>query len=181
MLKANFADGSNLPFGTEVTNSQGEFVGYVGQSSVLYIKSDQLPQSLNVKLNTGGKTECVIQQPEHTLNLNRNICHSRENSMNKLTLVFYYYQLVQWVNLFMPTANPKLRLLHLVCIMIYLLILMVLQRQSQKQIKLLSREHLLTCGYPGFILSNVIGIASPFKGRVAMIGFNGGKQLFRLP
>ncbi|MFW0002252.1 MAG: fimbria/pilus outer membrane usher protein [Arsenophonus endosymbiont of Dermacentor nuttalli] len=30
MLKANFADGSNLPFGTEVTNSQGEFVGYVG-------------------------------------------------------------------------------------------------------------------------------------------------------
>ncbi|MFS1563298.1 MAG: FimD/PapC C-terminal domain-containing protein [Candidatus Arsenophonus phytopathogenicus] len=74
MLKATFADGSNLPFGSEVTDSQGEFVGHVGQSSVLYIKSDQLPQSLNVKLNIEGKTECTIQQPIHTLNINRNIC-----------------------------------------------------------------------------------------------------------
>jgi outer membrane usher protein len=74
MLKATFADGSYLPFGTEVTDSQGEFVGHVGQSSVLYIKSDQLPQSLNVKLNIDGKTECIIQQPVDTLNLKRNIC-----------------------------------------------------------------------------------------------------------
>ncbi|HGJ5863713.1 MAG TPA: FimD/PapC C-terminal domain-containing protein [Arsenophonus nasoniae] len=74
MLKATFADGSHLPFGTEVTDSQGEFVGHVGQSSVLYIKSDQLPQSLNVKLNIDGKTECIIQQPVDTLYLNRNIC-----------------------------------------------------------------------------------------------------------
>lgn len=33
-----------------------------------------------------------------------------------------------------------------------------------------------TCSSPGILLPNVIGIASPFNGRTATIGFNGGKQ-----
>ncbi|WGO83523.1 fimbrial protein [Arsenophonus apicola] len=33
-----------------------------------------------------------------------------------------------------------------------------------------------TCSSPGILLPNVIGIASPFNGRTAIIGFNGGKQ-----
>ncbi|MNI76650.1 Outer membrane usher protein FimD precursor [compost metagenome] len=59
-LTASFPDGKPLPFGTEVVDQNGRAVGYVGQASVLYVKSEQPPKRLDVKLNRADANSCVI-------------------------------------------------------------------------------------------------------------------------
>ncbi|SPZ52632.1 Heat shock protein E [Serratia quinivorans] len=59
-LNATFLDGTPLPFGAEVIDQSGGSVGYVGQASVLYVKSEQVPERLEVKLNRGDAGNCVI-------------------------------------------------------------------------------------------------------------------------
>ena len=74
LLRASLANGDSLPFGTEVTDNQQQSIGYVGQSGVLYLKGEQLPSSLHIKLGPNGKNECVINNPINTMTKNRNFC-----------------------------------------------------------------------------------------------------------
>lgn len=72
VLHATRADGKPLPFGTEVLDEHGGSVGYVGQASVLYIRAEQPPRTLNVHLR-GGK--CEISSPAWGLNSPSSVCH----------------------------------------------------------------------------------------------------------
>lgn len=72
ILRGEKTDGHSLPFGTEVVDPQQQSIGYVGQSGVLYLKSDQLPSALHVKLK--GEKECVIHQPINTMDKGKNRC-----------------------------------------------------------------------------------------------------------
>lgn len=74
IFRASLANGESLPFGTEVNNAQQQNIGYVGQSGVIYIKSDQWPSALYIKLNPKEKSECVIKDPVNTMDRNRNFC-----------------------------------------------------------------------------------------------------------
>ncbi|HCH51697.1 MAG TPA: usher protein FimD [Proteus sp.] len=74
IIKASLENNESLPFGTEVLNNKKQSIGYVGQSGVLYLKSDTLPSSVYVKLNLAGKKECVINNLINTMDVNRNIC-----------------------------------------------------------------------------------------------------------
>ncbi|WP_454878792.1 fimbria/pilus outer membrane usher protein [Serratia inhibens] len=75
-LTATFPDGKPLPFGTEVVDQSGLSVGYVGQASVLYIKSEQMPKHLEVKLNRGNARQCVIDLTTvDNTTVNKAICH----------------------------------------------------------------------------------------------------------
>lgn len=76
ILRGNLANGESLPFGTEVTDAQKQNIGYVGQSSLLYLKSAQLPNALHIKLS--GKKECVIENPIDTMDKNKNLCRERK-------------------------------------------------------------------------------------------------------
>ncbi|BBG61082.1 fimbria/pilus outer membrane usher protein [Providencia rustigianii] len=72
ILRGELADGKNLPFGTEIMDAQQQSIGYVGQSGVLYLKSDQFPSAIYIKLK-GNKT-CVIHHPVNTMDKNKNLC-----------------------------------------------------------------------------------------------------------
>lgn len=74
IFRASLVDHNSLPFAAEVTDLRGKNVGNVGQSGVLYIRDEQLPSSLIIKLNMDGKKECVINNPIITLDKNRNLC-----------------------------------------------------------------------------------------------------------
>lgn len=71
MLRAFNTAGKALPFGTEVVDENGTSVGYVGQSSVLYIKADGAPRQLNVRLHKG---HCTIVNPPLTLESPPGVC-----------------------------------------------------------------------------------------------------------
>ncbi|MGQ8775429.1 fimbria/pilus outer membrane usher protein [Serratia sp. NA_112.1] len=73
-LTATFPDGTPLPFGTEVVDRTGEPVGYVGQASVLYIKTEQAPTHLEVKLNKRDAGHCVITLTPTAVNASTAIC-----------------------------------------------------------------------------------------------------------
>lgn len=66
------ADGRPLPFGTEVFNEQNKSVGFVGQTSVLYIRAEHEPQQLNVHLRDG---QCAIIKPNYGTNQQPSLCH----------------------------------------------------------------------------------------------------------
>lgn len=74
IIRASLENNESLPFGTEILNNKKQSIGYVGQSSVLYFKSDALPSSISIKLNETGKTECVINHLVNTMDKNSNIC-----------------------------------------------------------------------------------------------------------
>lgn len=74
IIRASLENDESLPFGTEVLNNKKQSIGYVGQSSVLYLKSDALPSSVSIKLNEAGKTECVINHLVNSMDKNSNIC-----------------------------------------------------------------------------------------------------------
>ena len=59
-LNATFSDGKPLPFGAEVVDTTGQSIGYVGQASLLHIKSERRPKQLEVKLNRSDAVSCVI-------------------------------------------------------------------------------------------------------------------------
>lgn len=68
------SNGEPLPFGTSVTDENGNNVGYVGQGSELYIKADRLPRRLNIRLNREGSRSCSILRPHEGRDNNINIC-----------------------------------------------------------------------------------------------------------
>ncbi len=72
ILRGELANGHSLPFGTEVVDPQQQNIGYVGQSGVLYLKSEQLPSALHIKLK--GEKECVMHQPVNTRDKGKNRC-----------------------------------------------------------------------------------------------------------
>ncbi|EQC1054259.1 fimbrial biogenesis outer membrane usher protein [Providencia rettgeri] len=72
LIRGVLANGDSLPFGTEITDAKQQSVGYVGQSGVMYIKSEQLPMALHIKLK--GKKTCVIEPLLNTMDKNKNLC-----------------------------------------------------------------------------------------------------------
>jgi outer membrane usher protein len=60
-----------LPFGAEVADQRGYAIGFVGQASVLYLRVEQQPESLEVRLNDGA---CKIEHPQMTMDSTSNIC-----------------------------------------------------------------------------------------------------------
>ena len=62
-LNATFPDGKPLPFGAEVVDTTGASIGYVGQASLLYIKSEHRPKQLEIKLNRSDAASCTITLP----------------------------------------------------------------------------------------------------------------------
>ncbi|MFC0139730.1 FimD/PapC C-terminal domain-containing protein [Erwinia mallotivora] len=64
-LKAGLANGEPLPFGADITDADGNPLGYVAQGSQLYIKSARLPQSLVIRLTEGTtRKSCRIANPD---------------------------------------------------------------------------------------------------------------------
>lgn len=60
-----------LPFGAEVTDQSGHAIGFVGQASVLYLRVEQQPTSLEVRLNDG---VCQIERPIISMGSAANTC-----------------------------------------------------------------------------------------------------------
>lgn len=73
-LTATFPDGKPLPFGAEVVDKSGTSLGYVGQASVLHIKTTQTPQHLEVKLNKRDADSCVISLSSADVNSSKALC-----------------------------------------------------------------------------------------------------------
>ncbi|MGY2293703.1 fimbria/pilus outer membrane usher protein [Pseudomonas sp. SDO528_S397] len=71
ILKAHKADGSPLPFGAEVVDQSGRSMGFIGQSSVVYIKSEQKPDYLEVRMKNGS---CMVRQPDWAASVSHT-CH----------------------------------------------------------------------------------------------------------
>ncbi|PRD13411.1 fimbria/pilus outer membrane usher protein [Pantoea coffeiphila] len=69
-------EGSNtpLPFGTSVTNSRGDELGYVGQGSIIFIRSNQLPEQVIVHLSSSSDRTCTVSHPGTELSGNINHC-----------------------------------------------------------------------------------------------------------
>lgn len=64
VMPARFENGEPLPFGTDITDVAGEPLGYVAQGSKLYIKADQLPEWLVIRLSDGQmRKSCRIHHP----------------------------------------------------------------------------------------------------------------------
>lgn len=63
-----------LPFGTSVTDIQGNELGYVGQGSIIFIRSDNLPDRVLVHLSSNDNRTCTINHPETQLSQNINHC-----------------------------------------------------------------------------------------------------------
>ncbi|CAI0845754.1 fimbria/pilus outer membrane usher protein [Serratia ficaria] len=70
-LRAFKPNGEPLPFGAEVTDQTGKSIGFVGQASMLYLRADQAPTSLLVRLNSGS---CRIARPQMAMNATSNVC-----------------------------------------------------------------------------------------------------------
>jgi len=70
-VQARKADGGPLPFGAEVLDKSGESIGFIGQASVLYIKSEEKPDYLEVRLSDGS---CIIRSSETTTSTFTHIC-----------------------------------------------------------------------------------------------------------
>ncbi|ELX8380508.1 fimbria/pilus outer membrane usher protein [Providencia vermicola] len=64
-------NGSALPFGAEVTDLQGEALGYVGQASMLYLKAETFPKSVIIRLNNG---TCTIHNLPDNLDGITGVC-----------------------------------------------------------------------------------------------------------
>ncbi|MGK9009920.1 fimbria/pilus outer membrane usher protein [Serratia marcescens] len=73
-LAATFSDGTPLPFGAEVVDNTGGFVGYVGQASVLHLKTITAPHYLEVKINKRDTDHCVITLTSADVTAQKAIC-----------------------------------------------------------------------------------------------------------
>ena len=63
-----------LPFGAMVTNSQGNELGYVGQGSVIFVHSEQLPDKVIVHFSSEDARICTITHPKTSLSNDVNHC-----------------------------------------------------------------------------------------------------------
>ncbi|NMX63117.1 fimbria/pilus outer membrane usher protein [Pseudomonas sp. WS 5079] len=70
-VQARKTDGGPLPFGAEVLDKTGQSVGFVGQASVLYIKSEEKPEHLEVRLSNGN---CIIREQNLVTNTSQKVC-----------------------------------------------------------------------------------------------------------
>lgn len=70
-LRAYKRDAVPLPFGAEVLGQGEHVIGFVGQGSVLYLRAEQQPTSLEVRLRDG---TCKIAGPQMTMDSTANIC-----------------------------------------------------------------------------------------------------------
>jgi outer membrane usher protein len=70
-LHARNPQGKALPFGAEVVDENNQSVGFVGQSSVLYVKADAAPIRLSVLLND---ERCTITNPPLSLDSQPGVC-----------------------------------------------------------------------------------------------------------
>ncbi|MBT0725041.1 fimbrial biogenesis outer membrane usher protein, partial [Rosenbergiella sp. S61] len=75
ILKVNFDDYTPLPFGAEVLNEKNQEMGYVGQSSTLYIKYDQPPKIIKVKMKN---QTCQFNMERYEMNNSINLCTVRK-------------------------------------------------------------------------------------------------------
>lgn len=64
-------NGNPLPFGAEIVDLQGEPIGYVGQSSVLYLKAEAFPQTAIIRLN---ESDCMLQGLPENLDGKAAVC-----------------------------------------------------------------------------------------------------------
>ncbi|QCJ68570.1 usher protein FimD [Providencia heimbachae] len=69
--RAIFSDGKALPFGAEILSIEGESIGYVGQSSVLYLKAETFPTQAIVRLTHGN---CTVSGLTENLDSSPAIC-----------------------------------------------------------------------------------------------------------
>ncbi|HBO23433.1 MAG TPA: usher protein FimD [Providencia sp.] len=69
--RALFFDNKALPFGSEILSIDGESIGYVGQSSVLYLKAENFPKKVVVQLANGS---CTINELTENLDSSPAIC-----------------------------------------------------------------------------------------------------------
>ncbi|MBT0725788.1 hypothetical protein HH682_15595, partial [Rosenbergiella sp. S61] len=75
ILKVNFDDYTPLPFGAEVLNEKNQEIGYVGQSSTLFIKYDQPPKIIKVKIKN---QTCQFNMERYEMNNSINLCTVRK-------------------------------------------------------------------------------------------------------
>lgn len=71
VLRAVRANGTPLPFGTEVFNEHGASSGFVGQASVLYVMANEKPQRLTVRMRD---ESCTISAPNFGLDNAQAVC-----------------------------------------------------------------------------------------------------------
>jgi outer membrane usher protein len=72
IVPARKAGGGPLPFGAEVLDKSGQSIGFIGQASTLYIKSEEKPDYLEVKLSNGS---CIVRQPDFSASTSHNTCY----------------------------------------------------------------------------------------------------------
>lgn len=70
-LRAQRVDGTPLPFGAEVLDENDQSIGFVGQNSVLYLRAEQRPTRLKVKMR---EEHCHIVKPSLTLDAQLGVC-----------------------------------------------------------------------------------------------------------
>ncbi|MTD27443.1 fimbria/pilus outer membrane usher protein [Erwinia sp. J316] len=63
-----------LPFGTLVTDSQSNQIGYVGQGSVIFLQSEKLPDTVVVHFSGNTNHICTINNPKTNLSSDVNHC-----------------------------------------------------------------------------------------------------------
>ncbi|NDL00494.1 fimbria/pilus outer membrane usher protein [Photorhabdus bodei] len=68
------ADGKPLPFGTEIVDSEGNSLGYVGQGSMVFLRVEKLPQQIYVHIGQLGEKSCIINNPQPEMGSTANIC-----------------------------------------------------------------------------------------------------------
>ncbi|MCW7763922.1 fimbria/pilus outer membrane usher protein [Photorhabdus luminescens] len=68
------ADGKPLPFGTEIVDSEGNSLGYVGQGSMVFLRVEKLPSQVYVRIGQLGEKNCIINNPQPEMGSTANIC-----------------------------------------------------------------------------------------------------------
>ncbi|WP_445496200.1 fimbria/pilus outer membrane usher protein [Photorhabdus sp. SF281] len=71
---ATQAKGKPLPFGTEIVDSGGHSLGYVGQGSMVFLRVEKLPQQIYVRIGQSGEKSCIINDPQPEMDSTANVC-----------------------------------------------------------------------------------------------------------
>ncbi|EKZ6372266.1 fimbrial biogenesis outer membrane usher protein [Klebsiella aerogenes] len=71
LIHALLGDKTPLPFGSEVYDEHGDSVGFVGQSSIIYVQAKQKPTSLTVHFSKG---KCTVNHPQYGINSISSYC-----------------------------------------------------------------------------------------------------------
>lgn len=74
IFRAALANGRPLPFGTEITDSRARTLGYVGQGSLVFVRSNSAPSRVLVHIAGNSNHACAIDRPVITLKAGINRC-----------------------------------------------------------------------------------------------------------